>query len=97
MIEIIRISDDLNRQVWQFWPNFEIHRVDIILDGFSIQSRPTKRHGWRVELKYERGSRKDWQNGHRLITLDKVPAIPDDVVEEVMSKFVATVTVKRER
>lgn len=98
MIEIIRQSDDLNRQVWKFWPNTEIHRVDIILDGFSVQSRPTKRHGWKTETEYGRTSRKGWsQNGHRLIDLSEVPVFPSDVVEEVMAKFMATVMVKRER
>lgn len=97
MIEIIRQQDDLNRQVWKFWPNSEVHKVDIILDKFSVQTRPTKRHGWRVELEYGRGSRKDWSNGHRLIDLSEVPVFPSDVVEEVMAKFIATVTVKRER
>lgn len=97
MIEIIR-GDDLNRQVWKFWPNSEIRRVDIILDGYSVQNRPTKRHGWKTVTEYDRTSRKGWSpNGHRLIALDEVPVLPSDVVEEVMAKFMATVTVKRGR
>lgn len=98
MIEIIRQADDLNRQVWQFWPNSEIHRVDIILDKYSVQARPTKRHKWRSVVAYDRTSRKGWsREGYRLIALDDVPVFPSDVVEEVMAKFIATVKVKRER
>jgi hypothetical protein len=98
VIEIIREQDELNRIVWKFWPNSEIHKVDIILDGYSVQTRPTKRHKWKTVQEYDRTSRKGWsREGRRLIDISEVPVLPSDVVEEVMAKFMATVTVKRER
>lgn len=96
MIEITRQSDDLNRQVWKFWPNHSLYRTDIILDQYSVETRKTKRHKWSKVTEYDRTSRKGWaKEGHRLVNLDEVPVLPGDVVEEVMARFVATVTVKR--
>ena len=97
MIEVIREHDELNREVWRFWPNLHIHKVDIILDDYSVQTRPTRRHKWRATESYDRLSRKGWsREGHRLIDISEVPVLPSDVVEEVMTKFIATISVKRE-
>jgi hypothetical protein len=98
MLEIIREQDELNRKVWKFWPDTGINKVDIILDRYSVQSRPTKRHKWRTVTAYDRTSRKRWsQEGYMLIDISEVPVLPSDVVEEVIAKFMATVTIKRER
>jgi hypothetical protein len=95
MIEIIRQSDELNREVWEFWPEIK-NKVDIILNRYEIQSRLTKRHGWKTTEEYDRLDRKGWSHkGHRLIDLSEVPVFPSDVVEEVMIEFMTTVTVRR--
>lgn len=97
MIEVIREQDELNRIVWKFWPNSEIRKVDIILDEYSIQNRPTKRHKWRTVSTYERTNRKSWHPKYQLLGIDDVPVLPSDVAEEVMTSFMATVKIKRER
>lgn len=97
MIEIIRQKDDLNREVWQFWANSSFHRVDLVLDEYSVQTRETKRHKWKTVVKYGRQARREFVRSYRQIELDDVPVFSSDVVDEVMAKFMATVTVKRER
>lgn len=97
MIEVIRQKDDLNREVWKFWPNTSPHRVYLMLDEYSVQARQTTRHKWQPVAKYERLGRRPYDDKFRQIKLDDVPAFPADVEAEVMAKFMATVEIKRER
>jgi hypothetical protein len=89
MIEIIRQSDDLNRQVWQFDFMDYYNKPLVVLNYYRLQSRPTKRHNWRNSEYWERLGR-----GSSL-KMDEVP-LPDDVKQEALQAFMGQVRIVKD-
>jgi hypothetical protein len=48
--------DDLTREKWRFY--YEERRHVLILQEFIIETRATKRHGWKVSNSYSRIDRR---------------------------------------
>lgn len=68
--EVVRTEDELHQQVWRF----TLLDRRVVIDSYSYQTRPTKRHKFRVEKHWQRCDRRD-------NTLD-YPPLPYDVIEQ---------------
>lgn len=87
-IEIIRESDDtLRRSVWNFW--YFDNRHAIVLDGFRMESRTSRRQKFRTDCSYNRLNMRD-----STINEAAVP-MPEDVISEAIAKFTFDLRVTR--
>ena len=87
-IRIERQSEDqLTRESWDFCL---IDDCILYLHYYSLQSRPTRRHGWKVECQY------NFQNHRDSIHIDKVPK-PESVVQEAIQKATSQLRVEWSR
>ena len=75
-MEIVREEGPLRRRVWTFTV---LDFPKVILDGYSVQERATKRHKWRAldEGYYARLGR----------VRSPEPEVPDDVVEDALQAY----------
>lgn len=88
-IEVTRLSQDgLSRHVWRFWK----HHLNetIYVDGYRFETRPTRRHGFRLHTGYVRTSNRRYEPGESL-SYKEVP-LPEGVVVEARSKFCDQIT-----
>jgi len=81
-IEIINNEEELKREYWHF-DTIE-NRNKIVLSQYGIQTRITKRHKWRFDIrdKYNR-----YDNRGNYIN-DKDITIPEEVKKKVKDKFI---------
>ncbi len=83
-IEIKRVQDDLNERTWRF---LMFDHGQVVLNSFRQFSRPTKRHNFKVDRRYDRIDMRD-----NNMSLDEVPW-DDDLVREVKEKILSMITV----
>uniref|UniRef100_A0A6M3K6S6 Uncharacterized protein n=1 Tax=viral metagenome TaxID=1070528 RepID=A0A6M3K6S6_9ZZZZ len=79
MIEVIRPSGDLRREVWEFDITIDYSRSYIYLRRYSFQTKETKRHKWKAETHWERFDRRNNNIA--------VPPIPLDVDKEIHARY----------
>lgn len=63
--------DRLTRHVWRFWYDNREHRL--VLDEHSVETRPTRRHGYRRDRSYFRLGHQR-RMGEAVIPTPEVPA-----------------------
>jgi hypothetical protein len=76
-------GNDLHKETWHYW--FNDSRLKLILDWYKMEDRPTKRHGWKVVCKLERGYGQ---------MSDVAMPVPDEVRAEVLRKFRELITIE---
>ena len=89
--------DGLQREVWRFIHIDNHSDVTLYLDVYSCQSRPTKRHNWKINpATRDKPSPHYSRLNHRDsgLTLEQVP-LPEDVAQEAKEQFVSGVVVKK--
>ena len=87
-MQVVRPSDDgMRQQVWSFW--YYDSRHAIVLDGYRMESRDSKRKKFVVNSLYSRLRSRD-----ATIEEDAVP-LPNDVVSEAIGKFTESLRVAR--
>jgi hypothetical protein len=75
----IEAEDKLSRVRWTFWFHERVHKL--VLDGYYEESRPTKRHGYKVGRRYVRLGRE------ATIREDQVP-ITNEIKRRALVEFV---------
>lgn len=83
MIEVVTKGDPFKREVWQFGVFEErgTDRVQLWLNYYMVQERPSLRHKWRNVVWFRRLDRRG-----STVTQDDVP-FPDWVKNEARSKL----------
>jgi hypothetical protein len=82
---VCHLHSDLSAERWVFYYFADEHALT--LDIYQRLTRPTKRHGWKVEDSYARlaSSRDQSKLEH--------PPLPDDVKREALAAFIQNVRV----
>lgn len=95
MITVVRKSDDLNQEVWDFSILTNLSdEIRIKLFNYEKQERKTKRHKFRTipGQWYDRfKSSKTYTPANYTIALENVP-LPPDVLEEAKQKLISNIT-----
>lgn len=82
-IEVEHLNTGLTRELWRFWLDMGGQRLDLVLDEYHYQTRPTKRHGWKSQSFWKRVD-------ERHNTMLK-PNVPREVAEIATKKFVSDI------
>ena len=81
--------DDLTLVTWDFW----VYDTNLVLDSYTVEKRQTTRHGYKTEAAYNRLPSGAILMSKKL-TEAEVP-LTDEVREEALAKFIATLRVVR--
>lgn len=76
-MEVIRQKGDLEREVWAFWLNGERGAIELVLDGWFLETRETKRRKFRSEEYWKR-------TYNDRLAVRNPPQIPADVAAEAL-------------
>lgn len=86
---VVRATEDgLTQATWEFWIT---EKLEIILNVYRYETRPSRRHGFKTQAFYKRLSS---GNERSTLTADAVPW-PDDVTLEARQQVIDQLTVKK--
>jgi hypothetical protein len=82
---------NLSREVWNFW----FHRGDLILDAYSVQTRPSTRHkSWQTERSYSRLSLANTSCGAGIRMQEKEVPLTEAIKRHAVTLFTESIKVK---
>lgn len=84
-IEITRFNSELSKRIWRFNFGAEYGDVFLVLDGYSLLERATKRHSWKAIEWYRR-----LDNRGSTLKYSGVQ-VPDDVIKEVKDQIITAI------
>lgn len=86
-VTVVRTArDKLSRQVWEFWLNGS---VQLVLDIYRVEQRPTRRHGWRATGVHNR------LQPRASTIMERDTPLPTDVVAEALQQVRERLSVHR--
>jgi hypothetical protein len=76
-------GNDLHKETWRYL--FNDSTLQLILDAYTMEDRPTKRHGWKVVWK--------WDGWTYNVSRESVP-VSHELRAEVLRKFRDMITIE---
>lgn len=80
-------KDRLSIRVWSIWLRDTVGKLSIVFDRYSERSRPTTKHQYRTDKKWERtmSRHNDWDDKEvrQFLTPDIIQEAKDIIIKEV--------------
>lgn len=84
-VTVVR-GGDLQQTIWRFW--FNDSRMQLALDAYAVQERPSKRHKWQSVQEWSR-----YKQDRQVLKRNAIE-IPDDVGTEALRQVREKITLE---